>query len=236
LDILLAAGGLAHPKARKAVREAVGKFQLPDAAAALVGWLQAGDASYLVEAETARALGATKSPLALDALQAALSRDSWNETIRVGVLDGLALLQDPRGIALAAQYLPARYPTLLRCAAIRSLSSYIAEPAKVLEALGPWTRDTSFRFAFNLASSLANLGDARAIALLQQVADRAVDGRVRKRAQEGIGQVRAGLGAGAQVDGLRTDVDGLRSQLRELAEKLDKAEQLRRTEPATATP
>jgi HEAT repeat protein len=165
--------------------------------------------------------------VAFDALVAALDRDSWNETIRVGILDGLAALQDPRGIAVARIYLEKRWPTLLRCGAIRCLCSFSAEPVQAIDALRPWTADTSFRFAFNLASALGQLGDGRAIALLQTVADKAIDGRVKKRAGESIAALRAGMGAGKQVDGLRSDVDALRGQLRELTDQLDRVKQAR---------
>ncbi|MBM4345016.1 MAG: DUF3458 domain-containing protein [Deltaproteobacteria bacterium] len=226
-DALAAAADLPHPKARRAVREATGRFPTAAAGALLAERLGRGDVSVLVEAETAKALGATRAAGAYEALVAALDRESWNETVRVGVLDGLAALQDPRGIEVAAGYLHPRFATLLRCAAIRCLCQFTTEPARVVEVLRPWTADTSFRFAFNLASSLGGLGDPRVSALLQAVISRAADGRVHKRAHESLAALRAGLGAGKQVDGLRGDVDGLRNQMRDLADRLDKAEQLR---------
>ncbi len=219
---------LGHPKARRAVREAIGKFQTLAAAALLHELLAAGDVSVLVEAETAKSLGATRQAVAFEALVSALDRDSWNETVRVGVLDGLAALADPRGMAVAERYLARHYPTLLRCAAIRCLCRFQGEPAKVIDALRPWTADNSFRFAFNMASALGGLGDPRAAALLQAVIDKAGDGRVRKRALESLATLRAGLAAGKQVDAIRTDVDGFRNQLRDLADRLDQAEQLRK--------
>ncbi len=224
---LAAAVEITHPKARRAVREGLGRFATPASAELLAALLAKGDASVNVEAETARALGATRSPLAFDALVAALHRDSWNETVRIGILDGLASLADPRAIEVAASYLAKHYATLLRCGAIRCLCSFASEPGKATDALRPWTSDTSFRFAFNLAASLGGLGDGRALPLLQAVSDRAVDGRVKKRAQESIASIRSGLGAGKQVDALRGDVDGMRNQLRDLNDNVDRETQLR---------
>lgn len=229
---LAASVGIDHPKARRAVREALGHWQTAEAGALLADLLRAGDASVLVEAETARALGATRWSGAWPALGEACDRASWNETVRVGVLDGLAALQDPRAVDLAAQWLAPRFPTLLRCAAIRCLCALVAEPAAVLRVLQPYVADTSFRFAFNLAASLGNLGDARAIALLQTVAERAVDGRVKKRATESIAALRAGLSAGQQVQGLRGDLDAVRNQLRDLSDTVQRTVQLRRHEEA----
>ncbi len=226
----LSAGlAVAHPKARRAVATALGRFQTGEAAAVLARKLLEGDASYFVEAECAHALGATRQKTALPALEEALRRPSWNDTIAAGALDGLAALQDPAAIALAAPLLTPDRPTVLRCAAVRCLASLVTEPARVLDVLGPYAADPSFRVALTLASALGGLGDARAVGLLQTVADRASDGRVRKRAEESIAQIRAGLAAGKQVEGLRSDLDALRNQQRELLERVDRSDKLRGT-------
>jgi aminopeptidase N len=224
---LQGAANMAHPKARRAVRAALGQWPTREAAQTLADLLQRGDASYLVEAETATALGRTRQPLAFDALVSALDRSGWNETVRVGVLDGLAALQDARALEVIAPWLAKPHHTLLRCAAVRALCAFTTEPARVVDLLGPWTSDTGFRFALTLAASLGGLGDGRAVRLLQQVAERAVDGRIKRRAEESIAQVRAGQGPGKQVDGLRTDVDAMRTALRELSDRVAAGEKLR---------
>ncbi|MFZ4577205.1 MAG: M1 family aminopeptidase [Myxococcota bacterium] len=218
---------LPHPKARRAVVAALGRFQTPQAGELLVRLLDQGDPSYFVEAEAAVALGQTRFPGAFQALREALDRPSWNETIRVGVLDGFAALQDSAAIELVTPLLQPHHPTLLRCGAARCLAAFVTEPARVVQALQPYTTDTSFRFVFNVASSLGGLGDARVIPLLQDMSQRATDGRVQRRATESIAQIRAGLGAGKQVDELRKDVEALRNQQRELQDRLDRGEKLR---------
>jgi aminopeptidase N len=227
LAILADAAHLTHPKARRAVRAALGQYQTDKAGQVLAELTRRGDASYLVEAETAISLGKTRSPLAYETLVGALDRDAWNETIRVGVLDALAALQDVRALEVIPQYLARHQHTLLRCAAVRSLCAFTTEPAKVLEILGLWTADTSFRFALTMAHALGGLGDARAVRLLAQIGERAVDGRVKKRAEESVAQVHAGLGAGKQVDGLRTDLDAVKNALRELTDRVQKGEKLK---------
>ncbi len=226
---LAAAVELPHPKARRAVVAGLGKFSTAAAGDLLIGLLAKGDASYFVEAEAALSLGQTRVAGAFAALAAALSRESWNDTLRIGVLDGLAALQDPQALPLVAPFLAAHYFSLLRCGALRCLGAFYTEPARVIDLLRPYAADTSFRFALNLALALGNLGDGRAIPLLQSVAERAVDGRVKKRAQEAIASVRQGLGAGKQVDALRGDLESLRASQRELAERIEKTEKLRQT-------
>ena len=72
----------------------LGEFKDDAVAAALIEVVQAGDASYFVEAEAAAALGKTRRDSALAPLQQAVDTSSWNETIRNGVFRGLAELQD----------------------------------------------------------------------------------------------------------------------------------------------
>ena len=199
----------------------------------MAGKLKAGDASYFVEADTALALGQTRQALAYEALTACLDRAGWNETVRVGVVEGLAALGDARAIPIIAQFLEGKHDILLRCGAVRALCKFVAEPHQALEILKPWTADTSFRLGMTLGAALPSLGDARAIPLLQAVAERAVDDRVIKRAKEAIATVRGGLAAGGQLDGLRGDVEALRNDWRGLSERLDREAQ-RRTTPAEA--
>src|SRR5262245_7926866 len=65
LEALLAHTHLPHPKARRAVVTALGEFKDDQVAAALIEVVQAGDASYFVEAEAAAALGKTRRDRAL---------------------------------------------------------------------------------------------------------------------------------------------------------------------------
>ena len=230
-DHLAGAAAVPHPKARRAVIAALGAFPSDTAGRLLADIVARGDPSYLAEAEACAALGRTRWGGALPALKQALDRPSWNETVRIGALDGLAALQDPAAIDLMRPLLARHHPTLLRCGAVRALCAFVGEPARVVDALQPWTADPNFRFGLNVAQALGGLGDARALPLLEAVAERAVDGRVKRRARESMATVRAGLGAGRQVDALRTDVDALRNQHRDLLDRLDRADRVR-----TATP
>ena len=87
----------AHPKVRRAVVEALGHFRTTEAMEALKPYALR-DASYLVEAEAARALGRTRQPAALDVLVDLLDRSSWSDVLRVGAIDGLAALRDDRAL------------------------------------------------------------------------------------------------------------------------------------------
>ncbi len=80
------------------------------------------DPSYFAVAEAARALGESGSPEAYDVLIGAMKTESWQETIRAGVLGGLGALKDPRGLEAGLKYAAPSNPTSLRTAAFQVLA------------------------------------------------------------------------------------------------------------------
>ena len=94
---LEAHAGTAHPKVRRAVVHALGSFRTSKAAE-LLRKPALQDASYLVQAEAARALGATRQASGFDTLVDVLDRPAWADVIRAGAIDGLANLRDERAL------------------------------------------------------------------------------------------------------------------------------------------
>src|SRR5262249_35072103 len=125
-----------NPLVRRAVVGALGNFK-DESVAKLLAGIISGDKekSYFVLAEAATALGKTGSSQAYPALQAALNMSSWLETVRVGVLSGLAELGDERGVDHAIEYAAAGKPWHSRPAAISALGKFGAKATKALEAL-----------------------------------------------------------------------------------------------------
>ena len=107
---------IAHPKVRRAVVDALGRFRTTAAVEALKP-RALRDESYLVEAEAARALGKTRQSSAYDVLIDVMDRPSWADVIASGSIDGLASLRDDR--ALPHLYARTRYghPSRVRRAA-----------------------------------------------------------------------------------------------------------------------
>ena len=225
-DALLRALDLPHPKARLAVVTALGGFAEAPVAQALAARLIAGDPSYFVEGELARSLGRTRQPLALRALQAAIERPSWNETIRVGVFDGLAALQDPAAIALVAPWLGRQHDILARCGAVRCLTGFYAAPELAIATLEPWLTDDAFRFQLTLAAHLERLADRRALTLLGRLEATTRDGRVRRRTREAMRGLSEVLGSGRTADNLRDEMHALGRRQRDLVDRLDRHMQL----------
>ncbi|MBV8654656.1 MAG: M1 family metallopeptidase, partial [Candidatus Eremiobacteraeota bacterium] len=96
-DALVAARNHAHPKARRAIAEALGAFPR-DAGVATTLIEMLDDRSYFVVASALASLGKTRDSRAFDVLLRHLATKSWNDTIASGAARGLGALADARAV------------------------------------------------------------------------------------------------------------------------------------------
>lgn len=129
------------------------------------------DPSYFAVAEAARALGHSGSPRAYDALAGAMKLESWQGTIRAGVLGGLAALKDPRALEAGLKYAAPGNPANLRNAAFQILVDAGKDNDRVLETLLSALKEKSFQSRFNALQALVKLGDRRAIPALEEASN-----------------------------------------------------------------
>ncbi|HVY47908.1 MAG TPA: M1 family aminopeptidase [Minicystis sp.] len=210
----------AHPKVRRRVAHALGEFRSAKAAEALKK-LALRDASYLVEAEAARALGATRQASAFDTLLDVLDRPSWADVVRAGAIDGLANLRDDRAtphvIARTRYGVPARG----RRAAILALPKLVSD-RKARETLEDLLEERDPYIRVDVVRAIADLGDAKARGALARQLDRDLDGRVRRRIREALRDLG---GAGKrETERLREELDAVRAEHGELKARLAKLE------------
>jgi aminopeptidase N len=228
LEALLAHTRLPHPKARRAVVTALGEFKDDRTAAALIEVVQAGDASYFVEAEAAAALGKTRRDSALALLQQAVHKPSWNETIRNGVLRGLAELQDESTIPLLRDFTTYGQPPMARYAAIRALGKLGGEkdpaPAPIVETLTTLLDEEHFRTRMAVLDALESLHSPKTLPELERLRARDLDGRVKRRVEEVIEAIRSERKQTNEVQQLRDDFQALREENKKLLDRLDRLE------------
>jgi aminopeptidase N len=235
LEALLAVTGDPDPRARRALARALGAFvtregapHAPSSSAAadrLLALAAAGDPSWLVEAEVLRALGATRDPRARPVLERALERPSWQDVLRTGALEGLALSRDPAALPLLLAHARSGHPAPVRRAALaglgggRRLTSDEPTLARAREAAEDALEAFDPSVAIAAASALRELGHSASVAALERAAARAPDGRVRRRCRESLRDLRADLAgrAGARVD--LDDLERLRDELRGLRDR-----------------
>jgi len=216
-----------HPKARRAAVAALGEWRGDRRVdAALLGLVADGDASCVVEAEAARALGRTKAEKAFEALALAFdTRDSWNEVVRGGVMAGLAALQDPRGVPMAREAARNGRPNNLRAQGVLALGRLAevqgAPKAEIVDELVRHVDDWWLRVKLVACSSLAELKETKALAALAK-ASGDLDGRVKRSAMEASKKIREGRDRGDEVRNLRNELEKLRDEFRKLRDTVEK--------------
>ncbi|MBX3225686.1 MAG: HEAT repeat domain-containing protein [Labilithrix sp.] len=183
-DVLVRALEAKHPKVRRAVCDALGRFKTADAVKALAP-KALRDESYLVEAEAARALGKTRQVAAYDTLLDVVGRPSWADVIAAGAIDGLAALRDDR--ALPHLFTRTRYghPSRVRRAAALAIPK-LASDRRAREHLEELLDDADSILRLDVARALLDLGDARARGPLRARAEIELDPRVRRRIREAV--------------------------------------------------
>ncbi len=235
-DALLEGLKLPHPKARRAVARALGNFRGDaQAASALANVVASGDESYFVEAEAVLALGKTRDERAFARLSEALGRDSYLEVIRTHALAGMAELRDERAIDVAREFTAYGRPPRARVAAVGALARFAAlkdsRRVEILDFMTPLADDREFMVRMRIPSAFAEIGDPRALPALRRLADRDLDGRVQRHANDAIASIGEGRSRVEEGQRLREDVDKLRDDNKKLQERLEKVEALARDKP-----
>ena len=226
-DALAAATNVTHPKVRRAVVDALGRFRTPAAVEALKP-RALRDASYLVEAEAARALGKTRQSSAYDVLLDVMDRPSWADVIASGAMDGLAALRDDR--ALPHLFARTRYghPQRVRRAAALAIPK-LATDRRAREHLEDLLDDGDPILRIDVVRALADLGDARSRGALRARMEVDLDPRVRRRIKETLRD----LGEGRQkADSLKDELEKLQADHAELRARVSKLEAGRETKPS----
>jgi aminopeptidase N len=225
LDVLVKHTQTAHAKVRRAVAAALGQFRSAKAVDALKP-LALKDASYLVEAEAARALGQTRQSAAFDILIDVLDRPSWSDIVRAGAIDGLAALRDERAQPHVLARIRYGIPTRGRRAAIMALPK-LSTDRKVREALEDLLDQADPYLKVDVVRALLEIGDVKSRGPLAKQLDRELDGRVRRRIREALRDL--GAAGKKETERVREELDALRSEHAALKARLGKLEELMST-------
>ncbi len=218
-----------HPKVRRAVARALGSFRRDEAAAnALLAIVEGGDPSYFVEAAACLALGQTRSPRAPEALRKAAERDSYRDIIRQHAYLGLAAANDDSAIPLLTA--GSRYGRAPggRRAALKALSQLTRgrrdrDARDVRELACERLRDPDFRVQLGAIEALETIADPAAIPALSAMVERALDGRLRRRAREVIRALRDQHSHAEERQALADELDQMRKRVATLEQRLDAA-------------
>ncbi len=220
LDALLACAETEHPKVRRAVASALGNFREGRAAKALSRSAKK-DISYLVQAESSRALGRTRHKNAAKVLPPLLERSSWADVTRAGVLDGLSALRDEDQLETVERYTRYGVPARGRRAAISAMAR-LSDSRKTRQQLEDLLEDRDPHLRMDVVAALETLGDPKARGALSRCLARELDGRVVRRIREALREL--GTKSSTEHKRLSDELETVRGELSELKVRLSKLE------------
>ena len=162
--------------------------------------------------------------------QILVEKAGWNEIIRSGAIGGLSKLKtSPEAADLIIEYTHLGIPQPLRLAAIRGLGGVATgqKPEKlevIFDQFELILRDTFYLTQMAIISGLSQIEKNKAIAILSNLSETTPDGRVKRRADEAISQLREKLGGDEALKELRKEVDKLKEENQDLKSRLAKLE------------
>ncbi|ACB49496.1 aminopeptidase N [Crocosphaera subtropica ATCC 51142] len=223
-----------NAKVRRAVIESLGNIKNNYCYETLKTCLETENTSYYCEAAIARSLGSIlsgnlkeKTPEVIDLLKNILeTRSGWNEVVRSGAIGGLSQLKtNPDAVDVIFEYTKLGIPQALRLAAIRALGSISTgqTPNKleeILEILEAISQETFFLTQVAATIALGQMETPKAVTILQGLADRTPDGRVKRKAEEAIKKVQKKLGSDKGMQSLRDELEKLKQENQDLQSRI----------------
>jgi aminopeptidase N len=218
-----------HPKVRRGIVMALGGFRGSTLADTTLRTLfEAGDPSYFVESETLISLGRLAGPDLVSFLEKGLERDSFNDVIRCGAIEGLSHARGRRAYDLLSAHIGGEHSTLVRVAAIAGLGVLGRDDSElrpdVLRTLIRLRSEEGLRLQLATVTALQQVGGSEAIAAIDGMPTDGVDGRVKRRVREARRQVRRTLDHTGAFGQLRDEMDSMRVANRALRSRLDRLE------------
>jgi aminopeptidase N len=240
IDGLMAGLKDKNPRVRRAAVNALAKHRTEASYKALKSILEKGDESYYVEATAATAMGemaagnTEEKPTeekAIKLLKTVLKeRPGWNEVVRCGAISGLSQMKtSEEALNLILKYTAVGVPQALRLAAIRSLGTISTGQnainlERILQRLEEIAKEDFFLTQVAVVMALGTMETPKTIAVLNDLVEFTLDGRVRRRAEEAVQKVQKNIGSDKALKQVRDELEKLKKQNQELKSRLENLE------------
>ncbi|NET29861.1 M1 family metallopeptidase [Okeania sp. SIO1I7] len=229
-------------RVRRAVVEALTQIKTNKSYQQLKSLVKNGDASYYVEAAAVSGIGDIAAANAnsdrkpteekvIKLLKWVLAeKQGWNEVVRSGAISALSKMKTSEtALNQILKYTVIGVPQALRLSAIRSLGTISTAQSpvnleRILQRLTELSRETFFLTQMSVVAALSQMETAKAIAILQSIADQTADGRVRRRAEEAVQKVQKNIGSDQALKQLRQEFDKMKKENQELKSRLENLE------------
>jgi aminopeptidase N len=157
-------------------------------------------------------------------------RAGWNEVVRSGAIAGLSQLTTSTvALSMILDYTVPGTPQPLRLAAMRALGAISKGQAApqleaILDRLSVLADESFFLTQVAVVNALGQMETPKAIAILQKISDRTMDGRVRRIADEAVQTVRGAIGANSAMQTVQKELEELRKSNQDLKSRVAELE------------
>lgn len=181
-----------HPKVRRVILESLGSYPTVRVSTDL-RTVYEKEASYFAEAEAIRSLGRMKDTSLLPFFKEQLSRDSWNDVIRIAALDAIGSLNIPESVGVLKSYAQYGHHPNARMTAIRRLGILGRGREDIQNHLIGLLKDPYLLVQLAVVRALGAMADERAVESLMKYTSGDLDGRLKRTAEEAVRKIRKGM-------------------------------------------
>ncbi|MCS6783974.1 MAG: M1 family aminopeptidase [Candidatus Caldarchaeum sp.] len=213
-----------HPKIRRGIVEAMGIFEKDkEVFDVLVKVIENASESYYVRQSACISLGRLKLVEALPVLTEASKTSSHAHVIHSGAVQGLAETGFDEAFKFVVERVNQEYPTPVRVAATVSLAKFPGKK-EVYEILEKLSEDDSERVRHAVVAAARELLDPRLLQILDKMAEKDLNERVRRTAREVVKRIRDNLERGVEYKALREEVEKMKEENRRILDKIYRIE------------
>jgi len=213
-----------HPRVRRSIVDALGNFRGDsEVAKVLLSIAKDDKESDYVRYAALVSLGKLRIRDLEGELMKALEYGGFNFILTQGAVRGLGELGTDDAFKVVLNYTEPDKPTLVRAAAVMALSGFI-DRREALNRLIELARDEQFRVRYAVVAVADEVKHPALLPMLDGLASRDPDGRVRRLAREVAKRIRDQLERGVEYQRLREELEQVREEHRRLMEEVGRLE------------
>jgi aminopeptidase N len=213
-----------HPRVRRSIVDALGNFRGDsEVAKVLLSIAKDDKESDYVRYAALVSLGKLRIRDLEGELMKALEYGGFNFILTQGAVRGLGELGTDDAFKVVLNYTEPDKPTLVRAAAVMALSGFI-DRREALNRLIELARDEQFRVRYAVVAVADEVKHPALLPMLDDLASRDPDGRVRRLAREVAKRIRDQLERGVEYQRLREELEQVREEHRRLMEEVGRLE------------
>ncbi len=213
---------LLHPRVKIAIAKALGEFK-NDKSFKLILDIIKNENNEFVLSQAYWSLGKTKHKDAFEILKNGLNISSWNEVVRIGVVNGLSELGD-EGCKIIKEYTKLGYNQRLRSASATALGKCGTGKKDVMENLCDLLKDYYLPVRRAAVNSLSKINLSEAIEKLESQFSMELDGRMKREIRLAINSLLKGKEENEELKNLREKVEEINKKINEIMMKIEMIE------------